>query len=73
MGYRKVATLEQLWYIFKYWLEAKLEWHKAVTWAKEFHPAWVEIHNRVQVEHVRQVYKNLILIRYREMYGGGHE
>jgi hypothetical protein len=66
VGYRKVSYPEQLWYMAKYAVEQRLEWRKAVRWAKKTHPAWVEIVNRCKVDYVRQVYRNLILKRYRE-------
>jgi len=72
MGYRKIGYLEQLWYMAKYAVEQRLEWYRAVRWAKECHPAWVEIVNRCKVDHVRQVYRNLILKRYRELWGDDH-
>jgi hypothetical protein len=73
MGYRKVSSLEQLWYTVKGVIRQRLEWRRAVKWARKFHPAWVEIHNRVQNDYVRQVYHNLILKRYREAWGDDHE
>ena len=63
--------IKNLFRAVKYAVEAKLEWWAAVSWANKFHPAWVEIHNRVQNEYVRQVYHNMILTRYREFMKGG--
>lgn len=70
MGYRKVSYLEQLWYLFKYAVKSRLEWWAAVAWAKDFHPAWVEIHKRTQNPMIREVYRNKILHGYREVCGG---
>lgn len=73
MGYRKIGYLEQLWYLFKYAVKSRLEWWKAVAWAEDFHPAWVEIYNRTRNDEVREVYRNKILRGYRQIYGGdGH-
>jgi len=70
MAYRKTSYLEQLWHMAKYVVKAKLEWWKAVAWAEKFHPAWVEIYNRVQTPEVREIYRKMILQGYRQVYGG---
>ena len=70
MGYRKVGTLEQVWYVIKFVVGSKLEWWKAVTWAEKFHPAWLEIYKRTQTPEVREIYQNMILKGYRQVYGG---
>ena len=47
-----------------------LEWQDAKCWAKEFHPAWVEIVNRTQSETVRKIYRDKILEGYRGEFNG---
>ena len=65
MGYRKVGYLEQIWYVIKHAVTAWIEWQDAKCWAKQIHPAWVEIVKRTKNEDVRKYYKKMILDAYR--------
>jgi hypothetical protein len=65
MGYRSVKTAEQIWYVFKRKLELWLEWQDAKSWAKQIHPAWVEIATKSGSEEAREYYKKMILAAYR--------
>ena len=42
-----------------------LEWQDAKAWAKQYHPAWVEIATKSKSEEARQYYKDMILNAYR--------
>lgn len=42
-----------------------VEWMDAKYWAKQFHPAWVEIATKCHSETARTYYKELILKEYR--------
>lgn len=66
MGYRKVGYLEQIWYAIKYAFGSWYEWQVAKAWAKDVHPAWVEIAKRSKSEETRTAYRNKILNAYRE-------
>ena len=50
---------------FKKWLAEWIEWQDAKDWAKEYHPAWVEIATKSKSEEARAYYKNMILAAYR--------
>lgn len=65
MSYRKVSSLEQVWYVIKHKLESWLEWQDAKSWAEEYHPAWVEIATKSKSEEARAYYKKMILGAYR--------
>ena len=65
MGYRKTGYIEQIWYVIKYAVSSWLEWQDAKCWAKEYHPAWVEIVKRTKSEETRMIYRNKILKAYR--------
>lgn len=65
MGYRKIGFLEQIWYVIKYAVSSWLEWQDAKCWAKDVHPAWVEIVKRTKSEETRMIYRNKILKAYR--------
>jgi len=66
MAYRKVGSLEQIWYTIKHSVGAWIEWHDAKAWANRHHPAWVDIATRSRSEVARKYYKNMILEGYRE-------
>ena len=57
--------IRQIWYTAKYAIESFIEWQDAKDWAKEFHPAWVEIATRARTEDTRTIYRNKILRAYR--------
>ena len=65
MGYRKTGYIEQIWYVIKYAVSSRLEWQDAKCWAKDVHPAWVEIAKRAKIKKTRQIYRNKILKAYR--------
>ena len=46
-------------------LKSWLEWQDAKAWAKQYHPAWVEIATKSKSEDARDYYKNMILGAYR--------
>lgn len=60
MRYLKTRC-ERIWTDFVAWIE----WQDAKCWAKEYHPAWVEIVKRTKNEEVREYYKKMILAAYR--------
>lgn len=59
MSYRKVM------YAIKNKLESWIEWQDAKDWAKQYHPAWVEIATKSKSEEARAYYKKMILGAYR--------
>lgn len=65
MGYKKIGFLRQTWYVFKYLIHSWFEWEDAKAWAKQYHPAWLEIATRARHEETRKEYKRKILLAYR--------
>ena len=65
MGYRKISYPMQIWYVIKYAFRSWIEWQDAKEWAKEYHPAWVELAKKARHEEVRKDYKRKILLAYR--------
>ena len=41
------------------------EWLDAKCWAKEYHPAWVQLATKAKNKDVRAIYKDKILKAYR--------
>lgn len=60
MGYFK-----KMWCVFKYAVMSWLEWRDAKCWAKDVHPAWVQLATKAKCEDVRIIYRNKILKAYR--------
>ena len=56
---------ERLWNTAKRMVTEWLEWQDAKAWAKEYHPAWVEIAIKSHSEEARKYYKEMILSAYR--------
>jgi hypothetical protein len=70
MGYQKIGPVRQIWYVVKYKINAWVEWQDALYWAKEYHPAWVELVKKGKHEETRKAYRKKILAAYRgEDYG----
>ena len=65
MGYRKVGSLEQLWYVICHKLSVWFEWQDAKCWAREYHPGWLQIATKSKSEEARAIYKEKILTAYR--------
>lgn len=42
-----------------------LEWQDAKCWAKEYHPAWVQLATKAKNKDVRAIYIDKILTAYR--------
>lgn len=60
-----MAYFEQLWKRIKHSVYVWLEWQDAKAWAKQYHPAWVEIATQSKSEDARKYYKDMILNAYR--------
>lgn len=65
MGYKAIGYLRQLWYTLKYGIHSWIEWQDAKEWAREYHPAWLEIAQKARHEDTRKEYKQKILLAYR--------
>lgn len=65
MGYQKIGQIGQVWYVLKYMIHQWLEWQDAKCWAREYHPAWVELAAKAPHEETRKEYKRKILCAYR--------
>lgn len=63
--YRIVRWIEQHWCFIKYAVMSWLEWQDAKRWAKDIHPAWLEIVKWTKSEEARMIYRNKILKAYR--------
>lgn len=66
--YRCVSYLKQLWHGVKNAVKSWFEWKDAKSWAKEYHPAWLQIARKARLSDVRQCYRNKILEEYRIFY-----
>ena len=65
MSYKKIGFIRQLWYTAKYGFHSWLEWQDARSWAKQYHPAWVQVATKARHEDTRKEYKRKILLAYR--------
>ena len=65
MGYKKIGPIRQAWYTLKYVIHSWIEWQDAKCWAKQYHPAWVQLATKARNEDVRKEYKRKILLAYR--------
>lgn len=65
MTNNKIGFVRQLWYTAKYGVHSFLEWQDAKSWAKQYHPAWLEIATKARSEDTRKEYKRKILLAYR--------
>ena len=65
MSDKKIGFIRQLWYTAKYGVHSWLEWQDAKAWAKQYHPAWLEIATKARHEDTRKMYKRKILLAYR--------
>ena len=65
MGYKAIGYVRQLWYTAKYAYRKWIEWQDAKDWAREYHPAWLEIATKARHEDTRKEYKQKILLAYR--------
>lgn len=65
MGYREIGHIRRLWYTAKYAYRKWIEWQDAKDWAREYHPAWVELAKKAKHEETRKEYKRKILLAYR--------
>lgn len=67
MGYKQPSYLRQTWWVIKYAAQSWIKHRNAMNWAKDFHPAWLEIATKCKNKETRQYYKLKILNAYNEM------
>ena len=65
MAYKKIGYIRQTWYVLKYAVQSWLEWQDIKCWAREYHPAWLEMAVKAKSEDVRQEYKLKLIEAYR--------
>lgn len=66
MGYKKIGYIRQLWYVLKHTIRSWIERQDAKAWAWVYHPGWLQIATKARNEDTRRVYKQQILLAYRE-------
>lgn len=66
MGHKQPNHITRTLWVIKYAVASWLEWQDAKVWAKEVHPAWLQIATYSHNNNARQCYKQKILITYRE-------